>query len=105
MCIYMVYVSNPAAVDCVDLADPMNGQVTVTPDGMATVDTDLCAVATYACSEGYSLVGDATRTCQANGQWDGAEPSCECKHLVFNHLVTLSCAVIYNTQCMLQLCL
>ena len=82
----MVYVSNPAAVDCVDLDDPMNGQVMITPDAMATFDTDLCAVATYTCSEGYSLVGDAMRTCQANGQWNGTEPTCEGKHLVFNHL-------------------
>ena len=86
MCIYMVYVSNPAAVDCVDLADPMNGQVTVTPDVMATFNTDLCAVATYTCSEGYNLVGDAMRTCQAIGQWNGTELTCKGKHLIFQSL-------------------
>ena len=78
----MVCVSNPAAVDCVDLDDPIDGQVTVTPDAMATFETDLWSVATYTCSEGYSLVGDAERTCQADGQWDGSEPSCTCKLLV-----------------------
>ena len=77
-----MYVSNPAAVDCADLDNPMNGQVVVTPDAMATFETDLCAVATYTCSEGYNLDGDVMRTCQGNGQWDGAEPSCTCKLLM-----------------------
>ena len=71
-----LYISNPAAVDCVDLADPINGQVVIIPDVMATFDTDLCAVANYTCSEGYSLVGDAMRTCQANGQWSGVTATC-----------------------------
>ena len=57
----------------------MNGQVLVTPDAMATADTDLCAVAVYTCNDGYNLVGDVIRTCQASGQWDGAEPTCMCK--------------------------
>ena len=57
----------------------MNGQVLVTPDAMATADTDLCAVAVYTCNDGYNLVGDVMRTCQASGQWDGVEPTCMCK--------------------------
>jgi len=36
------------------------------------------AKASYFCSSGYSLQGDATRTCQADGTWDGAEPTCVC---------------------------
>ena len=66
-------------IDCGDLTDPEDGQVTFTPGVVATIDTGLNAVATYACSEGYSLVGDAMRTCQADSQWNGAEPTCECK--------------------------
>ena len=66
-------------IDCGDLTDPEDGQVIFTPGVVATIDTGLVAVATYTCSEGYSLVGDATRTCQANSQWDGAEPSCMCE--------------------------
>lgn len=33
-------------------------------------------VATYTCASGYDLVGGATRTCQSDGSWDGAEPTC-----------------------------
>ena len=66
-----------AVIDCGNLYNPEGGQVTFTP-GVVT-NTGLDAVATYACSEGYSLVGDVMRTCQANGQWDGAEPTCTCK--------------------------
>jgi Sushi repeat (SCR repeat) len=36
------------------------------------------AIASYYCSSGYSLHGNATRTCQADGMWDGAEPTCVC---------------------------
>ena len=69
-------------IDCGGLPDPGDGQVTFTPGAVVSVDTGLNAVATYTCSEGYSLDGDVMRTCQANGQWDGAEPSCTRKLLV-----------------------
>ena len=70
-----------SVIDCGGLIGPEDGQVTFTPGVVTTIDTGLDAVATYACSEGYSLVGNAMRTCQANGQWDGAEPTCTCKYL------------------------
>ncbi|XP_054276634.1 sushi, von Willebrand factor type A, EGF and pentraxin domain-containing protein 1-like [Macrosteles quadrilineatus] len=31
----------------------------------------------YVCQNGYRLVGDKTRTCQANGTWSGDIPSCQ----------------------------
>jgi len=34
------------------------------------------STATYSCEPGYTRVGDETRTCQPNGTWDGAEPTC-----------------------------
>ena len=41
-------------------------------------------LATYSCNQGYSLVGDMTRTCtsdaSSNGDWSGNEPSCMRKH-------------------------
>ena len=43
---------------------PDGGQVTFIPGVVVTLETGLDAVATYVSSEGYSLVGDATRTCQ-----------------------------------------
>jgi hypothetical protein len=36
------------------------------------------AKASYYCSSGYSLQGDATRNCQADGTWDGTAPTCTC---------------------------
>ena len=46
---------------------------------VTTIDTGLDAVAAYTCDQGYDLVGDEMRTCQANEQWTGAEPNCMCK--------------------------
>ena len=57
-------------VDCGALMNPDNGRVD-TPQG-----TTLNRLATYSCNCGYCLVGDETRTCQANGQWSGSEPTC-----------------------------
>ena len=70
-------------IDCGNLTDPDGGQVTFTPGMVATIDTGLDAIANYTCSEGYDLVGDAVRTCQADGQWDGGEPTCMCKQYIF----------------------
>ena len=33
-------------------------------------------VVSYTCNSGFRLVGSATRTCQANGQWSGEHPRC-----------------------------
>ena len=65
----------PAAIDCGNLADPEGGQVTFT--------SGLDAIANYTCNEGYNLVGDAVRTCQANEEWTGAAPTCTCKLSLF----------------------
>lgn len=57
-------------VDCGTLPAPTNGTVT-TPEG-----TTYGKTATYDCGTGSALDGPATRTCQANGAWSGAAPSC-----------------------------
>jgi len=64
------------------------GQVAYTPGVVTGLETGLNATASYSCSEGYSLVGDMTRTCQANGQWDGAETTCMCECI--NQIYTAS---------------
>ena len=69
----------PAAIDCGNLTAPEDGQITFTPGVVTAIETGLDAVANYTCSEGYSLVGEALRTCQANEEWDGTEPNCTCK--------------------------
>ena len=50
-----------------------------TPGVVTTTDSGLDAVANYSCNEGYNLDGNEIRTCQGNGQWDGAAPNCTCK--------------------------
>ncbi|XP_078664783.1 sushi, von Willebrand factor type A, EGF and pentraxin domain-containing protein 1-like [Branchiostoma floridae x Branchiostoma belcheri] len=53
---------------CLDLPMPLHGNKT---------GGNLCGdVVTYTCAAGYDLTGDATRTCQTNGQWSGTQPSC-----------------------------
>ena len=54
---------------CPALSNPASGAVIVA--GYAVGDT-----ATYMCSTGYLLSGDATRTCQADNTWSGSEPTC-----------------------------
>ena len=63
-------------IDCGNLTDPESGQVTYTPGVVMTIETGLDAIANYTCSEGYNLVGDSLRTCQANEEWAGTEPNC-----------------------------
>ena len=58
-------------VDCGNLTDPANGQVD------HTAGTLLGQNATYSCNTGYNLVGDSTRTCQAEGEWSGSAPTCQ----------------------------
>ena len=58
-------------VDCGSLTDPANGQVN------HTVGTTLGQTATYSCNTGYNLVGNSTRTCQAEGNWTGSAAICQ----------------------------
>jgi len=56
-------------VSCADLANPTEGTVTI---GARTYQS----TASYACLPGHTLTGDASRTCQADGKWSGAAPTC-----------------------------
>ena len=56
---------NFSSVDCGPLSDPANGTVELT-------DTLVGSRATYNCNSGYSIVGEATVTCQSNGNWSGS---------------------------------
>ena len=62
------------AIVCAMPSNPRNGRVT-------SPTTTLGSVAEYSCIEGFTLVGQSTRTCQTNGmsrngQWSGVEPIC-----------------------------
>ena len=46
--------------------------LSVSTSGQEVGDT-----ATYSCRPGYRLIGAATRTCLASGEWSGAPPRCQ----------------------------
>ena len=56
--------------DCGLLLPPANGNV-------MQRNTTFASVTEYSCNDGFELVGNSTRTCQASGAWSGAEPTCE----------------------------
>lgn len=59
----------PGTIDC--------GNPDVPPHGTVHAPwTCAGAVAMYACSEGYTLVGEPIRKCQADGTWAATAPTC-----------------------------
>jgi hypothetical protein len=58
-----------APVDCGPLTAPENGFV-------SAPTTTYNSVATYSCTTGYGPSGSSTRTCQADGTWNGSAPTC-----------------------------
>lgn len=91
----------PTAVDCGDLDDPDNGDVTLT-------GTTLGSIAIYSCNNGYFLEGKERRVCQSNREWTGRSPVCRrmsifsCKIrykcLKFNAFTHCSCEVWKSSQ-------
>ncbi len=67
-------------IRCQQLTEPTNGEVSVST-GTHGVNLGVGALTTYSCSNGYGLVGQATRTCVSDGGssgiWSGSEPTCE----------------------------
>ena len=57
---------------CGNLRDPVNGQVSVTGNGIGDE-------AVYSCNRGFVLFGDSKRVCTSNGAWSGSEPTCRRK--------------------------
>jgi len=55
---------------CPELTDPANGRVMWT--GLTPGST-----ATYSCDEGFVLNGTQIRTCQSDGTWSDAAPTCD----------------------------
>ncbi|XP_066299114.1 uncharacterized protein [Branchiostoma lanceolatum] len=55
-------------VQCPTLTAPENGAVT---GGNSYQDE-----VQFTCNHGYQLIGDSSRTCQADGTWTGADPAC-----------------------------
>ena len=44
--------------------------------------------ATYACDDGFELLGNEFRTCEADGEWSGTDPNCQ------GIIETFMCAII-----------
>ena len=64
-------VSYSVGVSCGSPDAPSNDRVNT------TTGTSFGDKAVYSCDKGFMLNGPAERTCQANGQWSGSEPTCE----------------------------
>ena len=58
-------------IDCGDLPDPNNGQVTISA-------TTFGGVAMYSCNVGFLLAGSSTRICGSDGTWSGTAPGPTC---------------------------
>ena len=67
--------TTPAPTACTDLTAPNNGMIAYDTESMDARPVN--TVATYICNPGYALTGDMTRTCQADGMWSGAAPTCD----------------------------
>ena len=62
-------------VSCGNPGTPANGKIAFTAGNSYVYGNILKAT----CNHGYRLLGTSIRTCQANGQWTGTAPSCQCK--------------------------
>ena len=61
-------------LECPTLTDPNNGMLNCSlgEDGFATF-RDTCS---FTCNNGYELIGNTTRICQADGSWSGSDAVC-----------------------------
>ena len=57
-------------------AVPIVDQATANPESPINYNTAV----TYTCNTGYTLSGDATRRCNADGSLTGTEPVCNSKY-------------------------
>ena len=88
----MLYAIIVTAVDCSELRDPAGGSVTL------TASTTFESTAAYTCNDGFILIGNLRRTCQANGQWSGSEPACTSGMNSFDSMMQLLYRFVCNTN-------
>lgn len=70
-------------VDCGDLDDPENGQVSMS-------GTKFGSQARYRCFPGYTLQGVTNRLCEDDGLWTGDPPRCVCECMLVS-VIKLMC--------------
>ena len=72
LCTYSLISTYPliTVIDCNSLPSPANGNV-------MQPSTTYMSVTEYSCNDGFDLVGNPTRSCQASGNWSGEQPMCE----------------------------
>ena len=71
----LFHISISVGDSCGQPGIPSNGRVDI------SAGTSFGDVAKYSCDAGYTLNGTSERTCQADGRWNGTEPTCERKTL------------------------
>lgn len=65
-----MFILYSAAIKCHHLSSPKYGTV-------RTTSYSVGSTANYACTFGYTLVGQASRTCQYDEHWSGEAPICK----------------------------
>ena len=61
---------------CIGCGTPDQLDLNVNETILSYNSTFINSTATYSCEDGYSLVGDAVRTCLSSGKWSGNPPYC-----------------------------
>ena len=74
-------ISVSVAADCPEPAVPANGKLV----GLQRKNGDTIR---FECDLGYKLVGQSYAVCQG-GAWNAPTPSCNCKYLMQNRIVTI----------------
>ena len=100
--VYNTCISSLAAIVCSALDELENGQITYDADN--ATDFELNTVATHTCDEGFSLVGQSTRTCMDDDQadtigvWSEAAPSCLGIVILLKHTLVRIIFVSYRNH-------
>ena len=83
ICLSSLFVFLFIVADCGGLSNITDGMLSYNPQGQD--QTLLGATVSYTCNTGYTLSGGNMRTCQTNGNWSGAEPTCDGKYSVLHN--------------------
>ena len=65
-----LYCLLPAAISCVQLANPANGRVSQRKPALVGSE------AVYTCKSGFRLSGSSKIVCRSNGRYSDAPPTC-----------------------------